>query len=182
MGYEFAYLVTYYQSLRSPREIIGVSILENMIKRCRNIISLVLGTTDDRTPHLTDHIYIVVAFSALTLCRLVHTYETQLREENHDIVALDDVVIKSLKWMRTIGLPCHVAPLLGRIILAQFKSLRPTVDVESLLDPHGLEGNDTGSDLVDFQSLSAHAGFPYPDLIGSELFYTSDGPTWPQWC
>lgn len=160
----------------------GSSILENMTTRCRNIISLVAGTTDDRTPHLTDHIYIVVAFSALTLCRLVHTYEVQLLEANHDIAAWDDIVIKLVKWMRTVGLPCHVAPLLGRIVLAQFKSLRPDVDVEELFSPHGLDEDNAGGALVDFQSFSFHEGFPYPDLIGSELFYMSDGPNWPQWC
>lgn len=56
-------------------------------------------TAGDRTTHLTGHIYHVVAFSALTLCRLVHKYEPQLRAEGHDIAALDNFVITLVSWL-----------------------------------------------------------------------------------
>lgn len=181
MGHEFAYLITYYQSLKSLREVMGGSVLEEMIRRCQNIINLVVGTADDRTPHLTDHIYLVMAFSALTLCRLVHTYEPQLQEASYDIAALDGTVTKLVKWLRTIGLPCHVAPLLGRIVFAQFKKFRPNADTQDFSSPHDSADFDAGGSMVDLQVLSADAAFPYPDLIGSELFYMANGPAWPQW-
>lgn len=181
MGREFAYLIMYYQSLMSPRKVIEGSVLEEMIRRCQNIINLVVGTADDRTPHLTDHIYLVMAFAALTLCRLVHTYEPQLRRGSYDIDALDATVVRLVGWLRTIGLPCHIAPLLGRIVLAQFKKFRPNVDTQDVFSPPITTDLGVYASL-DLQTLSSDAAFPYPDLIGSELFYMANGPAWPQWC
>lgn len=182
MGYEFAYLITYHQSVKSLREVMGGSVLEEMIRRCQNIINLVVGTADGRTPHLTDHIYLVVAFAALTLCRLVHTYETQLQQAKHDIVAMDAIVIKLVKWLKTIGLPCHVAPLLGRIVFAQFKKLRPDGNTQELFGSHDSLDFDVSGSLADLEDMPTDPAFPYPDLNGSELFYMANGLSWPQWC
>lgn len=185
MGYHFAYLLASYQSLKSLREVDVVegSVLTEMIQRSRNIINLAIGTTDERTPHLTDHIYHVVTFSALTLCRLVHTYELELRGTGHDISALDGLVIKLVSWIKSIGLPCHVAPLLGRIVSAQFRKLRPEFrgsgdgTMYRAGDDHD---HDLAASAVDLQYLPADTAFVYPDIIGSELFMGSE-PCWPQW-
>lgn len=151
-----------------------------MIELSRKIINLAIDTTDDRTRHLTDHIYHIVTFSALTLCRLVHMYEDQLLVANIEVDDLDHMVIRLIAWLRSIGLPCHAAHLLSDIVSSQFHKLRPAVQ--------SIPANNASSSIQDYDglsnfgvsALSPNVGFLYPDLIGSELFDIGDG-TWPQW-
>ncbi len=178
MGYNFAYLLAHYQSLKSPRDILGGSVFAEMVIRCENIINLAIGTTDERNPHLTDHIYHIVAFSALILCRLVHNYEPHLRAANYDIAALDILVLKLIKWLSSIGLLCHAAPLLGRIVLVQFKKLRPSVVVEAHEPIPTIDAGDLDSAM---NKISSDATFLYADIIGSQLLTEDNALDWPQW-
>ncbi|KAF5654102.1 hypothetical protein F25303_1712 [Fusarium sp. NRRL 25303] len=125
MGFHFAHLLAHCQSLKSPKSVMHSSVLKEMIKHSKIIINLAIDTTDDRTRHLTDHIYHILSFSALTLCRIVHTYESKLRATNYDTTELDNIVFKLINWFKTIGLPCHAAHILGDIVHAQFQKLRP---------------------------------------------------------
>lgn len=178
MGFHFAHLLAYYQSARSPQTIMDASIILEMIDLSSIIINLAIDTTDDRTRHLTDHIYHLVTFSALTLCRLVHTYEGQLRISNVDVEGLDRLVTKLIEWLRSIGLPCHAAHLLSDIVSSQFQKLRPNYvpgDAQVATTMH------YGQAGLDASTLTSSVGF-YPDLIGSELFDINDEITpWPQW-
>lgn len=181
MGFHFAHLLAYYQSVRYPQSLMDASIILEMIDLASAIINLAIYTTDDRTRHLTDHIYHVVTFSALTLCRLVHEYHAQLSLADIDIDSLDRLVLKLVTWFRSIGLPCHAAHLLGDIVLSQFKKLRPgakpTINDAS---------DNTGQYYRPLSSLEASPFIPnvdlgFPDLLGSELFDMEDGGSWPPW-
>lgn len=180
MGFHFAHLLAYYQSARYNRSSMDASVILGMIDHASTIINLAIDTTDDRTRHLTDHIYHVVTFSALTLCRLVHEYDAQLLVENVDIDSLDRLVLKLIIWLRSIGLPCHAAHLLGSIVLSQFKKLRSETSsvCHDFVDNPGQEYSALSG--LEASPLASNVGFIYPDLIGSELFDLGDG-TWPQW-
>ncbi|KAJ5618755.1 hypothetical protein N7510_002739 [Penicillium lagena] len=182
MGFQFAHLLAYYQSVRSPQTLLDGSVIMEMIDLSSSIINLAIDTTDDRTRHLTDHIYHIVTFSALTLCRLVHTYDAHLRVAKIDVDGLDRFVVKLITWLRSIGLPCHAAHLLSDIVSFQFKKLRH--GAQQMPENFAFSpGHDHSTLSVLAPSpLSSNIGFLYPDLIGSELFYMDDGTApWPQW-
>ncbi|PLB52112.1 hypothetical protein P170DRAFT_453613 [Aspergillus steynii IBT 23096] len=180
MGFHFAHLLAYNNCLKSSRTAMASSTVTEMIGHSTTIINLVIDTTDDRTRHLTDQIYHIVTFSALTLSRLLHTYESHLRAAHHDVEGLDGLVVKLISWLRSIGLPCHTAYLLGDIVSAQFAKLRPNAR-PAVVSYNGMDGAGDSSVLVQ-QSLSLDVGLLYPDFIGSELFDLNTGlAVWPQW-
>lgn len=181
MGFHFAHLLAYGQSLKSVsgtmnRSIVETAILE-MVQCSRYIINIAIETTDDRTRHLTDQIYNIVTFSALTLCRLVHTYESELRAANYDIETLDELVVKIVEWLRSVGLPCHAANMFAGIVSAQFDKLRP-YSRPTIIDTTTLAGHT----VLSHESPSRDLELQYSDFIGSELFATVvDNALWPQW-
>lgn len=184
MGFHFAHLLAYGQSLRSPTRVrngsaIVETIVMDMIQHSRTIINLAIETADERTRHLTDQIYHIVTFAALTLCRLVHTYESKLRAANNDVESLDRLVLRLVDWLKSIGLPCHAAHMLSDILAAQFNKLRPYCRPDVVSD---LVGSDIDFSALDQQSLPADIGFMHPDIIGSEYFNIAiDAAPWPQW-
>ncbi|KAL6248087.1 hypothetical protein RBB50_005435 [Rhinocladiella similis] len=180
MGFHFAHLLAYCQSLKSTHSVMRLPLLIEMIQLSESIINVAMDTTDKRTRHLTDHIYHVVTFSALTLCRLVHTYESKLRAARQDIEALDRLVMRLISWLKTIGLPCHAAHILGDAVSAQFKKLRPAFQPEPQLTNLGNIGGSSGTSWSDQRVLSNDNSFMYPDFIGSELFDVN-ASSWPQW-
>ncbi|OAA58224.1 Major facilitator superfamily domain, general substrate transporter [Cordyceps fumosorosea ARSEF 2679] len=178
MGFHFAHLLAYYHSARSPQSLTDASLILEMVDLAGTIMNLAMDTTDDRTRHLTDHIYHIITFSALTLCRLVQMYESQLRIANVDVDGLDRLVMRLVTWLRSIGLSCHVARLLSDVVSSQFQKLRPNgVPDEATADATMY----STIPVLDASPLPSNAGF-YPDLIGSELFDMDEGITsWPQW-
>lgn len=182
MGFHFAHLLAYYQSARSPQSLMDGSTILEIIDLSSIIINLAIDTTDDRTRHLTDHIYHIVTFSALTLCRVLNMYDSQLRVANINIDDLDRLVMKLITWLRSIGLPCHAAHLLSDIVSSQFKKLRPKAYATSQDVAGGPEEDYSALSALGASPLSSSVGFLYPDLIGSELFEIDDGAvSWPQW-
>ncbi|KAI8711952.1 hypothetical protein NCS52_01460300 [Fusarium sp. LHS14.1] len=182
MGFHFAHLLTYYQSLKSPKSVMHNSILEDMIRHSKAIINLAVDKADERTRHLTDHIYHIVTFSALTLCRIVRTYESKLRAANFDISSIDNLIFNLINWLKTIGLPCHAAHILGDIVSAQFKKRRPDFNALALTASGSLGSDNVVSFPVQDISLPSDISFLYPDFIGSEMFIMEgDLDNWPQW-
>lgn len=181
MGLHFAHLLAYGQSLKSVSEarhalIIETAVLE-MIQCSEAIINIAIETTDDRTRHLTDQIYNIVTFSALTLCRLLHAYESKLQTAEYNIEALDGLVVKTIEWLRSIGLPCHAASMLADIVSAQFNKLRP-YSRPAVVDTT----TPATVNVVDHESPVGDPELQYPDFVGSELFATvMDNALWPQW-
>jgi hypothetical protein len=124
MGYYFAQLMAYDQSLKTGSSAVRESLLSEMVRLSTAIINLAMSTTDERTRHLTDHIYHMISFAAVTLCRLLNIYEEQL-SLSHDLHRLDEIVLSLVSWLHAIGLPCHVAYTMGDVVAAFHKKLRP---------------------------------------------------------
>ncbi|KAM3435172.1 hypothetical protein MY4824_005044 [Beauveria thailandica] len=167
MSFSFAHLLAYCQAAQSLQSSPNTCFVLEMIELSRDIINLAMDTADGRTRHLTDHIYHLIVFSALTLCRLVRTYENQLRTTKVDVDRIDEILIKLIAWLRNVGLPCHVAHLLGDVVSFQFQKLRPN------------RLPDTTANLPHYTQALPNIEF-YPDFIGHELFGMNDDMTgWP---
>ncbi|KAF2831243.1 hypothetical protein CC86DRAFT_136873 [Ophiobolus disseminans] len=123
MGFYFAQLLTYDQSLKTRSTAARESLINEMIRLSTAIVSLAMNTTDERTRHLTDHIYHMISFAAVTLSRLLHTYEPQLAA-SHDIPGLEDLISSLVAWLHDIGSPSHIAHTMGNVVTAFHKKLR----------------------------------------------------------
>ncbi|OCK82088.1 hypothetical protein K432DRAFT_349705 [Lepidopterella palustris CBS 459.81] len=169
MGFHFAQLIIYDRSLKSGSAAVQESLISEMARLSTAIINLAMETTDDRTRHLTDHIYHMIAFAAVTLCRLLRQYEHHLSSTN-DIAVMDTLIFSLVYWLQSIGLPCHVAHTLGDVVAAFHKKLRrdaqpsPTTSYEDI---------DT-SIQEDFASL-------FPELFGAATFSGGSGILLPDW-
>jgi len=124
MGFYFARLLVYDQSLKTGSSAVRESLLSEMVRLSTSIINLAMETTDERTQHLTDHIYHMISFAAVTLCRLLRNYEEQL-SISHDLNRFDELILSLVSWLHAIGLPCHVAHTMGDVVAAFHKKLRP---------------------------------------------------------
>lgn len=124
MGFHFAQLLAYERALKTKSARVRDSLLNEMVRLSAAIINLAMDTTDERTKHLSDHIYHMITFAAATLCRLLNRYETQLAT-NHNIVDLDTLVLRVINWLKSIGLPCHTGYTLSITVAAFHKKLRP---------------------------------------------------------
>lgn len=124
MGYHFAQLLAYDQSLKTGSSAVRDSLLSEMVRLSTSIINLAIVTTDERTRHLTDHIYHMISFAAVNLCRLMSGYEKQL-SRSHDLQKLDELISSLVSWLHAIGFPCHVAHTMGDVVAAFHKKLRP---------------------------------------------------------
>jgi hypothetical protein len=155
MGFDFAQLLAYDQSLKTRSARVRESLLSEMVRLSAAILSLAMATSDDRTKHLSDHIYHMITFAAVTLCRLLHMYEQQLAQA-HDIAQLDSLILTLVTWLKSIGLPCHAAFTLGGVVDAFHQKLRPVARPS----PVASEENNAWADL----SLWAN----FPELVGME--------------
>ncbi|KAF4121899.1 GAL4 [Geosmithia morbida] len=182
MGYHFSRHLVLRQTLRAPGASMNNSLLQAMIHDAKAIIDLAIHTTDERTRHLTDHIYHMLAFSALTICQLVKTYEAQLGTSTLDVSSLAQTISELIYWLRSIGLPCHAAHMLSDIVEAQFNMTR-----------HAFQRRDEGRATREYSDVEAAPSseaaeasfldftFLYPEFIGSDLFDGESQTAWPQW-
>ncbi|CAH0036158.1 unnamed protein product [Clonostachys rhizophaga] len=182
MGFHFAHLLAYCQSLKSPKSVMHSSILKEIVRHSRGIINLAIDTTDERTRHLTDHIYHILSFSALTLCRIVQTYEPNLRVASYEIAELDNLVFELINWLKSIGPSCHAAHILGEIVLTQFRKIRPNFFPTPSMVPNSLT-DDTGGIFTDGElSLPADPSLMYSNFVGWEMFdMDAEESLWPEW-
>jgi hypothetical protein len=124
MGYHFAQLLAYDRSLKSRSAAVRETLLNEMVRLSTAIMKLAMDTTDERTRHLSDHIYHMITFAAVTIIRLIHKFEEQLRG-THNLHELDGHVLSLATWLHAIGLPCHIAYTMGDVVAAFHKKLRP---------------------------------------------------------
>lgn len=136
-----------------------------MVRLSATILNLVMETSDLRTPHLSDHIYHIISFAAVTLCRLLHMYEDQITI-SHDIAELDQLILTLVTWLHSVGLPCHVAHTLGDVVSAFHAKLRPNAKPTPSYD-------DAAWGQVELPN--------FPDQFGTELFYLGNGHFSPDW-
>ncbi|KAE8370929.1 LITAF-like zinc ribbon domain-containing protein [Aspergillus caelatus] len=168
MGFHFAHLLLYDQCLKCKTARARESVISEMIRHSTAIIRLAMDTTDDRTRHLTDHIYHMITFAAIIICRLLNAYEEQL-VQIYNLDELDSLILSLIHWMQTIGLPCHAAYTLGHVIGKVHQKLRPAV-VSQPLPPEQ-------SEIFFGQDLASY----FPEFLGVET--TEDGnwdllPSW----
>lgn len=123
MGSHFAQLLLYDQCLKSRSAAVRESLILEMVRIASDIIKLAMSTLDLRTQHLSDHIYHVITFAAVSLCRLLHIYEQKL-SNTLDVAELDQLVLTSVDWLLSIGLSCHVSHILADVVSAFHVKLR----------------------------------------------------------
>ena len=162
MGFHFAQLLAYDQALKSRSAAVRESLLSEMVRLSAAIIRLALDTADVRTQHLSDHVYHMITFAAVTLCRLLHMYEHQI-VLSKNIVELDSLVLTLVTWLHSIGLLCHVAHTLGDVVSAFHQRLRP--------DAHPSPYGDPQDDVALY----------FPELLGMETFDGGNFDFLPDW-
>lgn len=162
MGFQFAQLLAFDQALKSRSAAVRESLVSEMIRLSASIIQLALDTADARTRHLSDHVYHMITFAAVTLCRLLHMYESQVAS-SHNLLELDSLVLTLITWLHSIGLPCHVAHTLGDVVSAFHIKLRPNTYSPS-----------------DSQTLDELRLY-FPDLLGMESLDGGNYDFLPDW-
>ncbi|KAL2857202.1 hypothetical protein BJY01DRAFT_231194 [Aspergillus pseudoustus] len=127
MGFHFSHLLLYDRCLKSKSARAKESVVAEMISHATNIIRLSMDTVDERTRHLSDHIYHMITFAAITICRLLGNADNQLGS-THDVAELDSLIDNLIQWLQSIGLPCHAAHTFGVIITQVQRKVRPQVE------------------------------------------------------
>ncbi|KAJ5936075.1 hypothetical protein N7454_005373 [Penicillium verhagenii] len=128
MGFHFSNLLLYEHALKSKTARAQESVVSEMVRHSTAIVHLAMDTVDERTRHLTDHIYHMITFAAIVLCRLLNKYETQVGM-TCNAQELDDLIRSLVDWLHCIGLPCHAAHALGNIVSKVHQKLRPRVEL-----------------------------------------------------
>lgn len=132
MGFHFSHLLLYDQSLKFRSARAREPVVSGMIRHSTAIIHLAMDTVDNQTRHLSDHIYHMITFAAIVICRLLNAYEEQL-SHSHNIAELEALIRDLVQWLHCIGLPCHAAHTLGNIIAKMHQKLRPRVETSPLI-------------------------------------------------
>lgn len=156
MGFHFAHLLLYDKSLKMKSIQPGHSVISEMINHATTLTQLAMDTTDERTRHLSDHIYHMITFAAIVICRLLNMHKDQLAA-SFNIEELDALVLRLITWLRDIGLPCHAAHTLGDLIARAHQKLCPRVQSpSSLMDPsQDLFGADFTNYFPEFLGVEA---------------------------
>lgn len=155
-------------------------ILADVIQSSKLIIEIFLDTTDERTRHLTDHVYNVVTFAALTLCRILQSHRNQLQEVGHDLGKIHKLIEAIISGLSSVGLPCHAASMLAAVVSARFARLQTTLDNIGSISSEALVGDPSASSEA-LTGLNDYT-FMYPDFSRTDLFdLTVDAPQWPAW-
>jgi hypothetical protein len=139
-----------------------------MVNLAVAIIRLAIDTTDSRTRHLSDHIYHLVTFAAVTLCRILNLYEPQVAA-GHDVSELDALILGLVSWLHSIGLSSHIGYTMGSLVSTLHRRLRPDAIVPSPALDHA-----TPMSMSDFWQV-------YPALLSTDA---ADGNDWsfvPDW-
>ncbi|KAK5941078.1 hypothetical protein PMZ80_006355 [Knufia obscura] len=164
MGYYFALLLTRNHSARRRKGGPSASDLDELLRIITSILHLAIDTADERTQHLTDHIYHIITFSALVLCRILHKYEDKLRH-SHNVESLHLLVSQTVAWLRSIGLSCHVAHMLARTIDVQHQKTLPT-------------DTNTPKDSLTYQDPIFDLSFGYQEYLTADMFDIDADDTW----
>jgi hypothetical protein len=127
MGFHFSHLLLYDRCLKSKSARAKESVVSEMLSHATTIIRLAMDTVDERTRHLSDHIYHMITFAAISICRLLGNPEHHLGS-THDVAELDLLINNLIQWLQSIGLPCHAAHTFGLIITQVQRKMRPQVE------------------------------------------------------
>ncbi|KAJ5180213.1 hypothetical protein N7492_003423 [Penicillium capsulatum] len=153
MGFHFSNLLLYEHVLKSNSARSRDSTVSEMIGHSATIVRLAMDTVDERTRHLSDHIYHMITFAAIVICRLLHSHEGLLAK-SCDIAELHTLIHNLVQWLHSIGLPCHAAYTLGNIIAKVHQKLRPQVEVSPIAVP---------MDILPDENLT---NYYFPEFLG----------------
>jgi hypothetical protein len=169
MGHSFAHLLAYERALKTKSALVKTALLTEMATRSSTIIRLAMDKTDDRTRHLSDHIYHMITFAAVTLCRLLNLYEEQLSKSITSIYELDGLILELVGWLHGIGLKCHVGYTLGTVIRAFHRKLRPGAEQYREELTHAQFQTSPNSWTSPWEMGTANDLAPFfPELIGTQ--------------
>ncbi|KAJ5984949.1 hypothetical protein N7499_008793 [Penicillium canescens] len=169
MGFHFSHLLLYEHALKSKSARARESVVSEMIRHSTAIVQLAMDTVDERTRHLTDHIYHMITFAAIVICRLSTAYQEQVAS-THNIDELDSLVHDLVQWLYCIGLPCHAAHTLGNIIAKVHQKLRPRVEASPPDAPPDEMLNDFNYYFPEFLGLGMSADGNWDLLSNMGLF------------
>ncbi|OJJ02344.1 hypothetical protein ASPVEDRAFT_83854 [Aspergillus versicolor CBS 583.65] len=130
MGFHFSHLLLYDQFLKAKSVRSQEAVVSEMITHATAIIRLAIDTMDERTRHLSDHIYHMITFAAVIICRIMGAPE-HYPEIAYKAEELDTLISSLVQWLQSIGLPCHAAHTFGTIIAQVQQKARPQVDANT---------------------------------------------------
>ncbi|GAB1726283.1 hypothetical protein NU195Hw_g4532t1 [Hortaea werneckii] len=122
MSYSFGQLLMYEQSLSSKSAAVRESLLSEMLRLSSGIMQLAIDTADARTKHLTDHVYHMIAFAAVTALRLMSKYGENL-QVGRDIGQMETLVYNIEEWLDSIGPVSHTGHIMSDVIKATQRKL-----------------------------------------------------------
>lgn len=170
MGFHFAHLLLYDKSLKLSPVQTGDTVISKMINHATSLTQLAMDTKDEETRHLSDHIYHMITFAAIVICRLLNMHKAQV-SATHNVEDLHSLVLGLIDWLRDIGLPCHAAHTLGGLIARAHQKLCPRVESPSLLDSsQGLFGADFTNYFPEFLGIEAPGDANWALLPGWSSF------------
>lgn len=164
MGFHFSNLLLNEQGLKA-KSVHAVEtrdyLVSEMIHHSIAIVHIAMDTVDERTVYLSDHIYHMITFAGIIICRLLNNYEAQL-SLTHNTAELDSLIQSLVQWLHTIGLPCHAAHTLGNIIAKVHRRLRPRLEAVPVTAP-----------TDDFPPEESFTNYYFPEFLG--LGTSADG-------
>lgn len=171
MGFDFAQLLLYERSINAKSTNVRQSLLAEMLRLSEDILDCAINASDTRTEHLTDHVYHVITFAAITLCRLIYKYGNLLHgppnlDQKHAIVS------KTVHWLHSIGLDAHVARSMGNTIAAIHQRLFPDQQLSPWTATQGDESSTIAGVMPDF--LGVDATFDWDSLLPDWQSLTSE--------
>ncbi|CEJ94354.1 hypothetical protein VHEMI09892 [[Torrubiella] hemipterigena] len=173
LGFKFTYLFAHYQWLQSSQMKSQPTTLIDMIALATDIITVIVDTTDGLSQYLTDHVYHIVTFAALVLCHILPSYQTQLQENNVDTGAVEELIIKLLGWLETIGTAGHIARVLWPVISYRFAKM------QSMHMSASNSRSTTSHSTIDFDILGLEMFTEYDGIsLWSDLPVDQNGFTW----
>lgn len=177
MSFAFAQLLMYEQCLQNKSAAVRESLVSQMLQLCSDIVRLAMDTDDERTPYLTDHIYHILTFAGVTLCRLLNKYEGQLKV-THDIEEMDILAIRIAQWLQAIGSDCHIGNILGKTVMSVHRQLRPEKHATSpsVVDEH--HPTENKSAIPDFLAMDA-VDVDWDEILHDWDLLTSGEPSQP---
>ncbi|RMY82499.1 hypothetical protein D0861_07858 [Hortaea werneckii] len=132
-----------------------------------NIMHLAINTPDATTKHLTDHVYHMIAFAAVTALRVMSKYREKL-QASIDLGQMETLVLKTVEWLDSIETVSYTGRIMSDLIKATQRTLGSRISSSTQISPPAL--------LMDSPNLAA------PDLFAAntaEFDWDALIPDWP---
>lgn len=167
MSWAFAQMLLHERAMpsRGSPHAVRESTINELVILSLKICNVAQETSDDRTAYLSDHIYHMIAFAALTMCRLLSKHEDLIHHQG-DYNQLDRHLMQTATWLKSVGSSRHVAGIMSDLISSTHRKLRP--EAYARIHPSSVE----------FSQLSREATPSRSDLPEFLWMYDADGVDW----